>query len=234
VGSIAERLAEVRERACLSYRRAAGQPGEPHIVCVTKTQPLPRILEAIDAGATEIGENYLQEAIRKDVFALCESRGVTVRYIGRLQSNKYNAILRVFDTVDSAGPELLEHLHGTQDRGAQRARTFLLEVNAGEESQKGGLTMSQIRDLAAADAPWLYDISGLMAVVPLQATMQMRATIYQSVSLLFHELASDLGLSRVTLLSMGTSDDFELAIEHGSNMIRVGTGIFGPRSSSQV
>src|SRR5450759_4943215 len=98
VGSIAERLAEVRERACLSYRRAAGQPGEPHIVCVTKTQPLPRILEAIDAGATEIGENYLQEAIRKDVFALCESRGVTVRYIGRLQSNKYNAILRVFDT----------------------------------------------------------------------------------------------------------------------------------------
>ena len=234
MGSIAERLAEVRERACLSYRRAVGQPGELHIVCVTKTQPLPRILEAIDAGVTEIGENYLQEAIRKDVFALCESREVTVRYIGRLQSNKYNAILRVFDAVDSAGPEFLERLHGMQDRGAQRARTFLLEVNAGEESQKGGLTMPQIREFAAADAPWLHEVSGLMAVVPLQATMQMRAAIYQSVSILFRELASDLGSSHVTLLSMGTSDDFELAIEHGSNMIRVGTGIFGPRSPSQV
>jgi len=183
---------------------------------------------------TEIGENYLQEAIRKDVFALRESREVTVRYIGRLQSNKYNAILRVFDAVDSAGPELLERLRGTQDRGAQRARTFLLEVNAGEESQKGGLTMPQIREFAAADAPWLHEVSGLMAVVPLQATMQMRAVIYQSVSMLFRELASDLGSSHVTLLSMGTSDDFELAIEYGSNMIRVGTGIFGPRSPSQV
>jgi len=233
VGSIAERLAEVRERACLSYRGAGGQPGEPHIVCVTKTEPLPRILEAIDAGATEIGENYLQEAIRKDVFALCENQKVTVRYIGRLQSNKFNAILRAFDAVDSAGPKLLEHVHDMQDCEARRARTFLLEVNAGEESQKGGLTIPQIHELAAADTPWLHEISGLMAVVPLQATMQMRATMYESVSLLFQELARDLGSSCVRLLSMGTSDDFELAIEHGSNMIRIGTGIFGPRSPSQ-
>jgi PLP dependent protein len=234
VGSIAERLAEVRERACLSYRRAAGQPGEPYIVCVTKTQPLARILEAIHAGATEIGENYLQEAIRKDIFALRESCGVTIRYIGRLQSNKYNAILRTFDAVDSADPEFLEHQHGMQDRGARRACTFLLEVNAGEEWQKGGLTVPQIRELAAASSPWLREISGLMAVVPLQATMQMRAIQYRSVSTLFRELASDLGPSHVRLLSMGTSDDFELAIEHGSNMIRVGAGIFGPHSSSQV
>jgi uncharacterized pyridoxal phosphate-containing UPF0001 family protein len=92
----------------------------------------------------------------------------------------------------------------------------------------------QVRELAAAGTPWLHEISGLMAVVPFQATMQMRAILFQSVSLLFHELARDLGSSRVTLLSMGTSDDFELAIEHGSNMIRVGTGIFGPRSPSQV
>lgn len=234
MGSIADRLAEVRERACLSYHRAAGQPGEPHIVCVTKTQPLPRILEAIDAGVTEIGENYLQEAIRKNVFTLRENYGATIRYIGRLQSNKYNAILRMFDAVDSADPELLEHLHDMQDRATQRACTFLLEVNAGEESQKGGLTMPKIRELAAADTPWLHEISGLMVVVPLQATTQMRANMYESVSVLFHELAKDLGSSHVTLLSMGTSDDFELAIERGSNMIRVGTGIFGLRSPSQM
>ena len=234
MGAIAERLAEIRERARVSYRRTAGGLGEVHVVCVTKTQPLSRIVEAIDAGATEIGENYLQEAIRKDVFTLCEARHVSVRYIGRLQSNKYNAILRLFDAVDSAGPELLEHLSAIRDREPQRARTFLLEVNAGEESQKGGLTVRQVRDLAAAGTPWLQAISGLMAVVPLQATMQMRAILYQSVSVLFRDLASDLGSSRVALLSMGTSDDFELAIDRGSNMIRVGTGVFGPRLPSQV
>jgi PLP dependent protein len=231
---IAERLAEIRERARLSYRRVSGQPGEPHIVCVTKTQPLSRILEAIDAGAMEIGENYLQEAMRKDVFALHESRGVVVRYIGRLQSNKYKAILRGFDAVDSADPDFLVHLHDMRDHSAQRTRTFLLEVNAGEESQKGGLSVPQIRRLAEATTPWLHEISGLMAVVPLQATMQMRAKLYESVNILFHELASDAGSPRLSLLSMGTSDDFELAIEHGSNMIRVGTGIFGARSPFQV
>lgn len=218
----------------MSYRRAAGQPGEPHIVCVTKTQPLSRILEALDAGVTEIGENYLQEARRKDVFALRDSHGVTVRYIGRLQSNKCNAILRVFDTVDSAGPDILERLNGMQDRRTLMARTFLLEVNAGEEAQKGGLTVRQIRELAAAGIPWLQEVSGLMAVVPVQATTQERVVLYESVSELFHDLARDLGPTQVRLLSMGTSDDFELAIEHGSNMIRVGTGIFGSRSSSRV
>jgi hypothetical protein len=191
-------------------------------------------VEALDAGVAEIGENYLQEATRKDVFALCDSRGVTVRYIGRLQSNKYNAILRVFDTVDSAGPDILERLNGIQDRRVLKARTFLLEVNAGQETQKGGLTVPQIREFAAAGAPWLHDVSGLMAVVPVQATMQERATLYESVSDLFRDLARDLGSTRVRLLSMGTSDDFELAIEHGSNMIRVGTGIFGSRSPSRV
>jgi PLP dependent protein len=218
----------------MSYCRVAGRPGEPRIVCVTKTQPLPRILEAIDAGATEIGENYLQEAIRKDVFALRGSHGVTVRYVGRLQSNKYNAILRLFDAVDSADRRLLDHLDSIEDRGDLRACTFLLEVNAGEESQKGGLTVPEIRELAATGTPWLHEISGLMAVVPLQATMQVRTILYRSVSELFHELVSDLGSSRVTLLSMGTSDDYELAIEHGSNMIRIGTGIFGARSPSRV
>jgi uncharacterized pyridoxal phosphate-containing UPF0001 family protein len=191
-------------------------------------------VEAINAGATEIGENYLQEAIRKDVFSLCESQKVTVRYIGRLQSNKFNAILRAFDAVDSGVPELLEHVRNMPDCEARRARTFLLEVNAGEESQKGGLTIPQIHELAATGAPWLHEISGLMAVVPLQATMQMRATMYESVGLLFQELARDLGSSCVRLLSMGTSDDFEVAIEHGSNMIRIGTAIFGPRSSSHA
>lgn len=232
MGAIADRFAEVRERAVSVYRRVWGGTGVPRLVCVTKMQSLQNIVEAVDAGATELGENYLQEAVRKGVFALRQERGLTIRYIGRLQSNKYNAILRDFDTVDSADPKLLERLHASPDRQNYQAHTFLLEVNAGEEIQKGGLTVAEIRELAAARSPWLQEVAGLMAVVPLEASLEERARIYESVHLLFLDLAHESGLTRVTTLSMGTSDDFEVAIEHGANMIRVGTAIFGPRPVS--
>jgi pyridoxal phosphate enzyme (YggS family) len=234
VGEIAERFAEVRERALVSYRRAGYLPGEPRIVCVTKMQPLTRIVEVIEAGASEIGENYLQEAVRKEVFGLRQTSTVAIRYIGRLQSNKYNAILRLFDSVDSADPGILERAQDQASLIPMQAHEFLLEVNAGEEARKGGLTVRQIRELVAAQAPWLREISGLMTVVPLQATTEMRVNMYESVRELLGELARDLATTRLKVLSMGTSDDFELALEHGSTMIRVGTAIFGPRSPYSV
>jgi pyridoxal phosphate enzyme (YggS family) len=234
VGEIAERFAEVRERALASYRRAGNLPGEPRIVCVTKMQPVARIVEVIEAGASEIGENYLQEAVRKDVFGLRQTNTVAIRYIGRLQSNKYNAILRVFDSVDSADPGILDRAQEKVSPMPIQAHEFLLEVNAGEEAQKGGLTVRQIRELVAAQAPCLREISGLMTVVPLQATTEMRVNMYESVRELLGELVRDLTTTRLKVLSMGTSDDFELALEHGSTMIRVGTAIFGPRSPYSV
>lgn len=231
MGEVADRFANVRERAELAYRRVRGSSDGLRIVCVTKMQPLPRVLEVIEAGATDIGENYLQEAAGKGIFELRQSHEVTIRYIGRLQSNKYNAILRDFDTVDSADPKLLGRVHAAGRTGMFRAQTFLLEVNAGGEPQKAGLTIAQVRDLALAHNPALDEISGLMAVVPLEATEEVRAGMYDAVSLLFQDLTKEFGPSRIKTLSMGTSDDFELAILHGSNMIRVGTAIFGPRAS---
>ncbi|MHB8071603.1 MAG: YggS family pyridoxal phosphate-dependent enzyme [Candidatus Cryosericum sp.] len=234
MGEIAERFAEVRERALASYRRAGNLPGEPRIVCVTKMQPLDRIVEAIEAGAAELGENYVQEAVRKGVFGLRGPRSVAIRYIGRMQSNKYNSILRLFDAVDSADLGILERTEDQKAGGPIRAQEFLLEVNAGDEAQKGGMSVGQIRRLAELRPPWLYEIMGLMTVVPLQATIDVRAKMYESVRQLLAELNRDLGLSRLSVLSMGTSDDFELALEHGSNMIRVGTAVFGPRSPSKM
>jgi pyridoxal phosphate enzyme (YggS family) len=234
VGEIAERFAAVRERALVSYRRAGHLPGEPRIVCVTKMQPLARVVEVIEAGATEVGENYVQEAVRKDVFGLRQSSPLVVHYIGRMQSNKYNAMLRLFDSVDSSDPGILERAEGQRPDVRLQTREFLLEVNAGEEAQKGGLSVGQVRQLAEGRPTWLGEISGLMTVVPLQATIGMRVRMYESVRELLAELVRDLGLSRLKVLSMGTSDDFELALEHGSTMIRVGTAIFGPRSLSEV
>ena len=209
-------------------------PGEPRIVCVTKMQPLARIVEAIEAGATELGENYVQEALRKDVFSLRESRHVAVHYIGRMQSNKYNAVLRLFDAVESADQGILEHVRGQLPTAHPQAQEFLLEINAGEEEQKGGLSVEQVRRLADERPPWLSMVSGFMTVVPLQATPEMRATMYESVRDLLGELVRTAGMSHLKVLSMGTSDDYELALEHGSNMVRVGTAVFGSRSPSAV
>ena len=234
MGEIAERFAAVRERAVVSYRRAGNMPGEPRIVCVTKMQPLARIVEAIEAGATELGENYVQEALRKDVFSLRESRHVAVHYIGRMQSNKYNAVLRLFDAVESADQGILEHVRGQLPTAHPQAQEFLLEINAGEEEQKGGLSVEQVRRLADERPPWLSMVSGFMTVVPLQATPEMRATMYESVRDLLGELVRTAGMSHLKVLSMGTSDDYELALEHGSNMVRVGTAVFGSRSPSAV
>jgi pyridoxal phosphate enzyme (YggS family) len=234
VGEIAERFAAVRERAVVSYRRAGNMPGEPRIVCVTKMQPLARIVEAIEAGATELGENYVQEALRKDVFSLRESRHVAVHYIGRMQSNKYNAVLRLFDAVESADQGILERVRGQLPTAHPHAQEFLLEINAGEEEQKGGLSVEQVRRLADERPPWLSMVSGFMTVVPLQATPEMRATMYESVRDLLGELVRTAGMSHLKVLSMGTSDDYELALEHGSNMVRVGTAVFGSRSPSAV
>ena len=209
-------------------------PGEPRIVCVTKTQSLARIAEAVEAGAAELGENYVQEALRKDVFSLRESRHVAVHYIGRMQSNKYNAVLRLFDSIESADQGILERAQGQLPGTRRHSQEFLLEVNAGEEEQKGGLSIEQVRRLADERPPWFSEVSGFMTVVPLQATPQMRATMYESVWKLLGELVRSAGLSHLKVLSMGTSDDYELALEHGSNMVRVGTAIFGPRSPSGV
>lgn len=234
MGEIAERFAEVRGRALASYRRAGNLPGEPRIVCVTKMQSADRIVEAIEAGAVELGENYVQEAVRKGVLGLRGPQPVIIHYIGRMQSNKYNSILRLFDAVDSADLGILERAEDQKAGEPIRAQEFLLEVNAGDEVQKGGMSVGQIRRLAELRPPWLREIAGLMTVVPLQATIDMRARMYESVRELLAELNRDPGLSRLRVLSMGTSDDFELALEHGSTMIRVGTAVFGPRSPFQM
>ncbi len=231
---VGERFIAVRDKATAAYQQATGLSAQPHVLCVTKMQPLDRILDVLEAGATEIGENYLQEAVRKDVFGLRHDWPVTVHFIGRLQSNKYNPVLRLFDAVDSSDQAFLEKVVERRGDPGIRASKFLLEVNAGGEAQKGGLTVTEVRALAAVSVPWLRGLNGLMAVVPLAATMAERARLYDSVHELYRDLMRQLGTAQFSLLSMGTSDDYELALAHGSNMVRVGTAIFGPRTSTSL
>ena len=211
--SIAENLAAVEKRIAGACARAGRQRSDVTLVAVSKTFPADRVTEAIAAGATNIGENRVQEARDKKPQVRGNARW---HLIGHLQSNKAKDAARIFDvieTVDSV--ELAQKIA----RASDSARDVLIEVNIGEEAQKHGVVPSgvesvvrQVREVSG------IRLIGLMAIPPVGDSRphfrRLRA------------LRDQLGLEH---LSMGMSEDFEIAIEEGSTMVRIGRAIFGPR-----
>ena len=211
--SIAENLAAVERRIRAACERAGRKRGEVTLVAVSKTFPAEKIDEAIAAGVTHIGENRVQEARDKKP----QVRGAARWHlIGHLQSNKAKDAVQIFDlieTVDSI--DLAQKIA----RASERARNVLLQVNIGDEPQKSGVAPAEIENVArqirAIDG---VNLIGLMAIPPIGDVRphfrRLRA------------LRDSLGLEH---LSMGMSEDFEIAIEEGSTMLRIGRAIFGPR-----
>jgi len=212
--SIAENLAAVERRIRAACERAGRKRGEVTLVAVSKTFPAEKIDEAIAAGVTHIGENRVQEARDKKP----QVRGAARWHlIGHLQSNKAKDAVQIFDlieTVDSI--DLAQKIA----RASERARNVLLQVNIGDEPQKSGVAPAEIENVArqirAIDG---VNLIGLMAIPPIGDVRphfrRLRA------------LRDSLDLEH---LSMGMSEDFEIAIEEGSTMVRIGRAIFGPRT----
>ena len=211
--SIVENLAAVEKRIADACARAGRKRSDVTLVAVSKTFPAERVTEAIAAGATSIGENRVQEARDKKPLVQGNARW---HLIGHLQSNKAKDAARVFDvieTVDSV--DLAQKIA----RASDSARDVLIEVNLGEESQKHGVAPadveSVVRQVRGVDGVRLI---GLMAIPPVGDSRphfrRLRA------------LRDQAGLEH---LSMGMSEDFEIAIEEGSTMVRIGRAIFGPR-----
>jgi len=212
--SIAENLAAVERRIRDACERAGRKRADVTLVAVSKTFPAEKIDEAIAAGVTHIGENRVQEARDKKP----QVRGAARWHlIGHLQSNKAKDAVQIFDlieTVDSI--DLAQKIA----RASERARNVLLQVNIGDEPQKSGVAPAEIENVArqirAIDG---VNLIGLMAIPPIGDVRphfrRLRA------------LRDSLGLEH---LSMGMSEDFEIAIEEGSTMVRIGRAIFGPRT----
>jgi pyridoxal phosphate enzyme (YggS family) len=201
-------------------RRAGRRPEDVVLIAVSKTVHVDRIREAIEAGIPSLGENRVQEAKEK-VAAL--GRPVPWHLVGSLQTNKARDAVRIFDWIHSLDrPELAAEL----DRRAHQAEHLvqaLLQVNLGDEPQKGGLAPAELKALldTARSLPNLR-VRGLMAIPPAVPASEARAYFRR-----LRELRDELGLEH---LSMGMSADFEVAIEEGATMVRVGTAIFGPRA----
>ncbi|HJT60522.1 MAG TPA: YggS family pyridoxal phosphate-dependent enzyme [Burkholderiales bacterium] len=219
MAAIAENLQVVRAR----IKRAQGVTARVTLLAVSKTQPLERIQEAVAAGQRAFGENYVQEAVQK----MEGLPGLEWHLIGPLQSNKTRLAAERFDWVQTVASEKIARRLSEQRPAALADLNVLIQVNVSAEETKSGVALPEVAALASAIAalPRLK-LRGLMAI-PEPGAERSR---YASVKTIFDQLKGEFGFDT---LSMGMSDDLDVAIAEGSTMVRVGTAIFGERKRQQ-
>ncbi len=224
---IADNLARLRERIAAACDRAGRSPDEILLVGASKQVPPDRIQEALDAGLTALGENYIQEAVPK--IAAME-RPATWHFIGHLQRNKAKIAAESFDLIQTVGTEALARALDRHAEARGRPLPVLLEVNLAGSPERPGVLPSDVARLAdtVAALPHLH-LQGLMGMPPAQEDPESARPYFRTLKRLWDALHNE---NRMTL-SMGMTGDFEIAIEEGSTLIRVGTGLFGARGTGE-
>jgi PLP dependent protein len=225
-GEIAARLAEVRERVALAARRAQRDPAAVTVVLASKTQPPEAIRAAYAAGAREFGENYVQEAVAKQD-ALADLGGLRWHLIGHLQSNKARDAANRFGLIQSLDSARVAAALG-RARPSPRV-PVLIEVNAAGEASKSGVAPAEVPRLIEA-ACAAVEILGLMTIPPAERDPERARRHFAALREMRDRLAAAAGLA-LSELSMGMTGDFEVAIEEGATIVRVGRAIFGERAS---
>ena len=219
---------EVRARIADAASRCGRPQGNITLVGVTKNVPVDRIRHAVAAGLRVLGENRVQEAEKK--IPNVHAPSVDWHFIGHLQSNKARAALKLFTVIQSVDSLKLAAI---VDRLAAESRTkarVLLEVNTSGEASKHGFTSDQLRgDFEQVLQLTHLSIEGLMTIGPLTADPRRVKQAFAGLRELRNSLRDAVPGLTLDTLSMGMTDDFELAIEEGSTMVRVGRAIFGTR-----
>lgn len=204
-------------------------PEDVLLVAVSKRKPVEAILEAIEAGASDFGENYIQEAAEK--IDIIGREAATWHFIGHLQSNKAKIAVRYFDLIHTVDSLKLAREIDKQARKNNKVQDILLQINIGYEETKSGSAPEDVIELAQSVAA-LENISiqGLMGMPPYFPDPEDARKYFRQMAWIRDEIIKK-GLVRVEMnnLSMGMSNDFKVAIEEGSTMVRVGTSIFGRR-----
>jgi PLP dependent protein len=215
----ASALAAVRDRIAQAARIARREPHALTLVAISKTHPAEAILPLIAAGQREFGENRVQEAAAKWP-ALREAHpGLSLHLVGQLQSNKALEAVRLFDCIHSLDrPSLVTALAAAFDKAGRQVPCFV-QVDIGEEAQKGGCPITEVPALLAQARVAYIPVAGLMCVPP----QAIEPAPYFA---LLAKIAADHGLAQ---LSMGMSGDYETAIMLGATHVRVGSALFGAR-----
>ena len=226
--SVAENLKTIRERVDAACERAGRRPEEVALIAVSKTKPLSMLQEAYEAGARDFGENKVQEILEKYPEMPEDAR---FHMIGHLQTNKVKQVVGkavLIHSVDSL--HLAEKI---EQEAAKRDLTadILLEVNVAREESKFGLMLEEVIPLLeeVKNLPHVR-VRGLMTIAPNVENPEENRKYFKELYQLYVDIKSkNIDNGTMSVLSMGMTGDFEVAVEEGATMIRVGTGIFGSR-----
>jgi len=224
---IDENLTNIRKLMALSADRARRNVSEISLMAVSKTFGTDSIKSAYKAGCRIFGENRVQEASKK--IPLLSEFEIIWHLIGHLQKNKINKAVELFDSIDSIDDISTAEKIGRRAELLGKSIDICIEINIGKEPQKSGIMPEDVVDFAKE----IYrleniNLRGLMTIPPKTDDKEQTRAYFRKMRLLFEEcIASGL---KMDTLSMGMSADFDIAIEEGSTMIRIGRAIFGNRA----
>ena len=231
---IKENITQVQERIAAACRRSARQPEDVKLLAISKTFPPESIREAYEAGLRDFGENRVQEAKAKR--PALSDLSITWHLVGHLQTNKAKAARELFHWVHSVDSfRLAQKLDQATASGGGRL-PLLLEVNLGGEESKAGVGEAEIIQLAEKVSQLAtLEVRGLMVIPPFIADPEEVRPYFRRLRELAQTIDSR-NFANVSMqeLSMGMSHDFEVAIEEGATIVRVGTAIFGARAGPPV
>lgn len=235
--TIRANLEDVSRRMRQAARAAGRAEDAARLVVVTKAQPVEAIRAAIEAGAEILGENYPEETLPK-MQALQTGKEVAWHMIGHLQSRKADLVAAHFDMLQSLDSLRLVEKLERQLAQKNRVLPVLLEINvSGEESKNGWPGWEEARweqllpEVEQVMAAWHLDLRGLMTMPPYEVNAEINRPYFARLRRLAEFLGKRFGAERFSQLSMGTSADYEVAVQEGATLVRIGTAIMGPRPS---
>ena len=229
---VKDNIIEIRKRISLACSKVDRDPGAITIVAVSKGRTPEQIKQAVQAGLTDIGENKVREALLKHrLLSTVNSELSTIKWhmVGHLQSNKVKEAVEIFDLIQSVDSLRLAEEIDKQAARIKKIQDILIEVKTSAEESKFGLkpeeTIEVIKEVAKFKN---ISIKGLMTIAPIMDNPQDARPYFRMLRELKDRINSLSTVNRELLtLSMGMTDDFEVAIAEGSNMVRIGRAIFG-------
>lgn len=224
---IAKNLSTVMRRISTAAQTCGRDPRSVQLVAAAKSQPVTRVRKVMEAGVGIVGENYIQEAQAK--FEILNDPSIRWHFIGRLQSNKAKYAVRMFELIHSVDSVKLAAEIDKQARKAGKTQQILVQVNISQEPSKTGVGQEQTLDLIRALTAFTnIRVQGLMTMPPFFDAPEHARPYFAALRQLRDEVQHALGIP-LKELSMGMTGDFEVAIEEGATLVRIGTAIFGDR-----
>ena len=227
---IAEHIREVHAQiaAARARRTRVSKDAPVELIAVTKNHPVAAMQEAIDAGIMNIGENRVQEALDK---AETLDREVKWHLIGHLQTNKVKHAVRQFDLIHSVDSLRLAREIDKAAAKFGKVQNILVQINLAHEESKSGIDRAELDDiLTGIDDLRAIRLQGFMCIAPNYEDVEECRPLFRTMYDIFQQVKTrELRTADIRYLSMGMTHDYEIAVEEGANLVRVGTAIFGAR-----